>query len=1199
MKRSERSKQILDGSSPVGNALDDGWSIDLAGLPARDEFGYTKGKPLPKSCIRMTKHAVRILPERRHYNQFVSNQVLEDYALRFTATRSRRWSCGQVANTAIGAGSFLALEAIGAAITLHYGFANAAMAIGVVCSLIFVVSLPIAYHAARAGVDIDLLTRGAGFGYLGSTITSLIYASFTFLFFAIEAAIMATVLELWLGMPLSLGYVVSSFIIIPVVLYGITSIGRFQRLSQPVWIGMQLTPFVLLAWQGGTHLDSWSSFTGNPGDADSASGLDLLRFGAASAVLFALIAQIGEQVDYLRFLPRQTKENRTQWWAALICAGPGWIAIGALKLFAGSFLVVFALNTGVSPGDASEPVHMYHAAWGAVMPADWALAMTAVFVIVCQTKINVTNAYAGSIAWSNFFSRVTHSHPGRVIWVIFNVAIALMLMELGVYRSLEHTLSAFSIVAVAWIGALAADLAIVKPLGLSPSRIEFRRAHLYDVNPTGIGAMFAGATLGLLAHGGLLGQTAQALAGYLSLATAILLVPALAFATQGRLYLAHRVGTSPNDRSAAEVQTPDASCRICEHRFEPEDMTHCPAYGGAICSLCCTLDNRCEDRCRPNAHVRAQSAALVDHLLPVSLRPLTRSPIVRYVAMLFGVALALLLIISLVYMTSSGAAEAERALVYRALRDVFFVLLIVAGVLTWIFLLVSDSRRASQLESVQQNELLASEIEAHERTERALEIAKEAAEAANQAKSRYLYGLSHELRSPLNSILGYAQLIDGDPEIPANRQGAVRVINQSAEHLAGLIESLLDISQIEAGRFSITRERVELRKLLEQIADMFRLQAGAKELDFEFHVSRSVPDLVTADGKRLRQVLINLLSNAIRYTKAGKIRFSISYRNQVAEFQVIDTGIGIAAVDIQRIFEPFETVSASRSTGLGLTITKLLTEIMGGDISVQSTSGVGSVFCVRLLVSSIEEPVTDRPIKKRVTGYTGSRRHIGVVDDDPSHRSLMLDLLSPLGFHVHVWADAESCLAVIDDVPVDIWLLDISLPGIDGRALEQDLYARFGTGTPVIIVSANVNDYSSVHIHDSIRHDHFVKPLDLDLLLDRIRSRLGFAWIEAMPVTLPCTDYRAALPDADTLATLEALSSIGHVAGLRETLRRLEEDQPSAGEFVDSLSELLDRYELAGVHARLMAARTRQEAGAGASPGGPVDLLRTPLDPPA
>ena len=232
----------------------------------------------------------RIFPVRRNYNQWVANQTLEDYALRFTAKSARRWSPGRVALTALGAISFLALEAIGAAITLNHGFTNAAWAIAVFSVTIFLLGIPVSYYAARDGVDIDLLTRGAGFGYLGSTIASLIYASFTFIFFALESAIMAMALEVLFGLPLTLGYVASSIVVIPLVTHGITQLTRFQAWTQPFWVILQLLPFVFILWQDPQSLDRWFQF---PGGDTRHGGFDLLLFGAASTVLFSLVAQIG------------------------------------------------------------------------------------------------------------------------------------------------------------------------------------------------------------------------------------------------------------------------------------------------------------------------------------------------------------------------------------------------------------------------------------------------------------------------------------------------------------------------------------------------------------------------------------------------------------------------------------------------------------------------------------------------------------------------------------------------------------------------------------------------------------------------------------------------------------------------------------------------------------------------------------------
>src|SRR5439155_5838253 len=182
-----------------------------------------------------------------------------------------------------------------------------------------------------------------------------------------------------------------------------------------------------------------------------------------ASVLLSLLPQIGEQVDYLRFLPVRTPQNRRRWWTAVVLTGPGWVGIGGFKLLAGSFLAFLLVRQGLAPGEADEPTTMYLLAFQRTFSSPTvALVLTGVFVIVCQLKINVTNAYAGSIAWSNFFSRVTHSHPGRVVWLVFNVMVALLLMEIGVYKALEHMLALYSNVAIAWVGALVSDLVVNK-----------------------------------------------------------------------------------------------------------------------------------------------------------------------------------------------------------------------------------------------------------------------------------------------------------------------------------------------------------------------------------------------------------------------------------------------------------------------------------------------------------------------------------------------------------------------------------------------------------------------------------------------------------------------------------------------------------------------------------------------------------------
>ena len=372
----------------------------------------------------------KIFRIRRDYNAWVADESMEDYALRYTPRSFRKWSEWRVANTALGAVSFLALEAIGGSIALSYGFSNAIWAILVVSLITFLTALPISYYAARYGVDMELLTRGAGFGYLGSTITSLIYASFSFIFFALEAAIMAVALQMFLDIPIGWCYVLSALVIIPMVVRGITLMSKLQMWTQPVWGVLLLLPYLAIAYK---NPQAFSDFTGLTGRISGSSGFDPLMFGAAATVAFSLVVQVGEQVDFLRFLPERTADNRKRWWAAVLMAGPGWIIPGMFKMLGGAFLAFLVLQSQLPVHKAVEPTQMYLAGYAYVFEdPQWVLAATVLFVLVSQIKINLTNAYAGSLAWSNFFARLTHSHPGRVVWLVFNVLIAVLLMTLRV-----------------------------------------------------------------------------------------------------------------------------------------------------------------------------------------------------------------------------------------------------------------------------------------------------------------------------------------------------------------------------------------------------------------------------------------------------------------------------------------------------------------------------------------------------------------------------------------------------------------------------------------------------------------------------------------------------------------------------------------------------------------------------------------------
>jgi signal transduction histidine kinase/purine-cytosine permease-like protein/DNA-binding NarL/FixJ family response regulator len=1165
----------------------------------------------------------RVVKVRRDYNSWVAQESLEDYALRYTPQSFRKWSELRVANTAFGAASFLVLEAVGATLLVQYGFVNAFWAILATGLIIALAGWPIAVYAARHGLDMDLLTRGAGFGYLGSTITSLIYASFTFIFFALEAAVMAYALDLAFDIPPAWGYLVCALVVLPLVTHGVTAIGRLQVWTQPLWIAMLVLPYVFVFR---AHPHALAGLWDYAGEDGRGGVFDLLKFGSAMTVGIALMTQMGEQADYLRFMPARTAANRKRWWAGVAIGGPGWVLPGVLKMLGGALLAWIAIGQSVPLDRAVDPNQMYLAAWDTVSsrPA-LAVAATAAFVVLSQLKINVTNAYAGSLAWSNFFARLTHSHPGRVVWVAFNTAIALMLMELDVFTVLGKVLGLYGNLAISWLMAVVADLVVNKPLGLSPRGIEFRRAYLYDVNPVGVGAMGIASVLSVAAHLGAFGALAQAFSALIALVTAFVASPLIAWATKGRYYIARnddparsafrprgaQAGSLRSGRALAGQRDDSARhrvlrCCICERDYEGPDMAHCPAYQGPICSLCCSLDARCGDLCKPDARLATQARDAVHALLPRRLWGAIDGGLGAWLALMVPVSLLLAGVCALLYQQEArvlgdAAPEASAAL-RQSVISVFAMLLLASGIVGWWAVLTRQSRRVAQEESNRQTQALGEqtvrltqEIASHRRTDAELQRAKAAADAANQAKSRYISTLSHELRTPLNSVIGYAQLLDDDPALPAHRRQAVSVIRRGGEHLLSLIEGTLDLARIESGKVSLAVTTMHFREAVDQLADLFELQASAKGLRFVREFDTALPQWVRADERRLRQILINVIGNAVKFTESGAVTLRIRHEREMAYFEIEDTGPGIAQRDLERIFEPFARGSArgslvgdaageSGGTGLGLTIAKMLTDLMGGEMTVHSTPGVGTRFRIVLFLAEQRAGAPAlAPALTRRSGYFGKRRRVLVVDNEEVDRELLRQLLEPTGFLVEQAASGEAALQHLrarqgGDLP-DAILMDLAMPGIDGWETIRRLRAQGLSDAPVAIVSANAFDRRLDNDGGIVAGDYVLKPVRGEELLEWLGRVLQLDWsgepvpartamaaiasaparVEPAPAPAPAT---AALPQVTSLHALAEQVRVGYPRGIHRWLDHIDATEPACGDFTQRLRGLASRFQL-------------------------------------
>jgi purine-cytosine permease-like protein len=521
---------------------------------------------------------------------------LEDYAFRYVPRTFRRWSASAIGVTALGSIAFLADFSIGASVGIEHGTGNAVLGILLASVTIFIVGVPIAYYAARYNLDLDLIARGSGFGYYGSSITTVIFAVFTCIFFALEGAIMAQGLQVATGIPLPIGYLISTVVVIPIVIYGMRALERLQFWTTPLWLALALLPLLWVVVSDPGAVQAFVSFTGNS-DGD-------LHFGAivsSAAVCFALTPQLAEQVDVIRAMPPRTRQNHRSWWTSLLFAGPGWVLFSGIKQVVGVFLAVY-LFTRIDPDlgvRATEPVRQFVGLYASIMPEWLAIGLALILVVIAQVKINVTNAYSGSLAWSNVYTRLTKTYPGRSVFMYFNLAIALALMWMDVFSLISFVLSLYANVVMAWLVTIAADIVINKHiLRISPKYPEFRRGMLFDWNPVGLVSVGLASVLSLTAFSGAFGADMRSYSVLIAIGVAVITTPAMALATRGRFYLRRQ-----SDGIASPILDADGNpsgerlrCHVTGYTFERPDMLASAERGPHgetqyVSSLALTLDD--------------------------------------------------------------------------------------------------------------------------------------------------------------------------------------------------------------------------------------------------------------------------------------------------------------------------------------------------------------------------------------------------------------------------------------------------------------------------------------------------------------------------------------------------------------------------------------------------------------------------------
>ncbi len=529
-----------------------------------------------------------------------ANETLEDYTLRFAPRSYRQWSCSAVAGSALGGIAYLADFAIGANIGISHGTLNALLGIAYASFVIFITGLPTCYYAARYNIDLDLITRGSGFGYYGSILTNVIFGSFTFIFFALEGSIMAQGLELGLGIPLWMGYALSTFLVLPLVIYGMKALAKFQAWTTPMWLVLMVLPMGYLVLANPDSIPTFLAYTGE--------GTGALNFGAAlmaAGVCLPLMCQNAEQIDYLRFMPPRTDANRKAWWWSVILGGPGWVILGGLKQITGLFIAVYMIakfGTSVMPV-ANEPVHQFLTVYQEIMPMWLAMTLAVVLVVVSQIKINVTNAYCGSLAWTNSYTRITKRYPGRLIFVVLNLIAAFMLMEMNMFAFLNSILGFYSNCTIAWVTTVAVDIAINKyVLKISPKTPEYRRSMLYDFNPVGFVTVIVTVGVSIAIFFGLFGKAIQPYSALTAFVIPIVMTPVMAIITQGKYYL-RRADDGidlPMFDADGNPSGETLFCHVCQQEYERPDMIavlqeNDAGTGGKqrslySCSLCLSTD---------------------------------------------------------------------------------------------------------------------------------------------------------------------------------------------------------------------------------------------------------------------------------------------------------------------------------------------------------------------------------------------------------------------------------------------------------------------------------------------------------------------------------------------------------------------------------------------------------------------------------
>ncbi len=518
------------------------------------------------------------------------------------------------------------------------------------------------------------------------------------------------------------------------------------------------------------------------------------------------------------------------------------------------------------------------------------------------------------------------------------------------------------------------------------------------------------------------------------------------------------------------------------------------------------------------------------------------------------------------------------------------------------------------------------EIADRKQAEAALQKAALLAETANRAKSEFLANMSHELRTPLNGVLGYAQILKTDKTLSRDHQESLNNIQQCGKHLLMLIEDVLDLSKIEAKKMELYPTELNLTNFLKNIADLFQMRSSQKDIDFSYEQVSPLPQSVYFDEKRLRQILINLLGNAVKFTNSGRVTFKVGYvgteawRRGQAEntelstlsselkqnylrfckkiiadkhalqirFQVEDTGTGIDSSKLEEIFLPFHQVGADRfveGTGLGLSISRKLAKLMGSEIQVKSTLGQGSIFWIDLELTAPKRYLEVASLQEQrwLVGFVGDKRKVLIVDDNQLNRSMLSKLLSRLGFEIAEAENGQEGLRKAVEFKPNVILMDLLMPVMDGLETARRV-RQLPELKDVVLIALSASAFEKTQQESLLAGcDYFMpKPIEAHHFLEQLGLHLGLEWIyedfveskqrktASVSPKSELPTYSTLLPPvAESVARMLKLAAMGDIEGIFDEAVKLESLEPKLISLVNRVRQLAKKFGLKQIRSLL------------------------------